>query len=71
MTVKELISYLETLKPEARVFEESGSELRELKPSDLAYSQDADGHPIDENEYTEDEWEELMGTPIVILKAWS
>ena len=71
MTVRELIAYLETLPPNTRVFEECKSELRELLAEDLGFDAAAEGHPIDEGEYTDQEWERLMGSPIVILGAWS
>lgn len=71
MTAKELIAYLETVPPEARVFENDHEELRELRLNDISQSASALGHPIDSAEYEEAEWEELLQLPIVIFGAWS
>lgn len=71
MTVRELREALMKFPDEAVVFEEREGELRELREADVSTSESADGHPIDSAEYDDEDWERLMGSPIVILGAWS
>lgn len=71
MTVRELRELLMKYPDEARVFEDSKSELRELNPDDVMFDESAEGNPIDEAEYDEVEWEELQQLPIIVFGAWS